>query len=183
MIAGCCIWWPKECKAIRLFISQADLRGDLKSTLAFNTHLVFSDLYVCHSFSRLVFVSVSEVWEWLQEADNQVQACISVLYLLREVSVCASRCVNSNYSDFLSFGLLLSPPCTHMDTHKRIHATHKFTQRYRDVHSPTQTIPGTSKWKGQYWCHRPPTTANEYSAVHCTSFVCLNTNKLLVSSV
>lgn len=104
-----------------------------------------------------------------------VQACISVLYILRRASLCASRCVDSDYCDFLSFGLALGPRRAHEDTHRELHAARKCVQGYRDVRSPPPTpfqARPNERDRRDATGHRPPSAANEYSAVHRTSSAC-----------
>lgn len=143
MITGCCIRWPKECKAIRIFISQPDWRGDLKSTLAFNTHLVFYDLSVCQSFSRLVFLSL---YLFLKYESDYMKLTIrsrlvSLSFIfLEKISVRASCRVNSNYHDFFSFGFLLSPPRT-----QHTHRCTPHTSAHTEIQRCTLTRPRHSR--------------------------------------
>lgn len=56
-----------------------------------------------------------------------------------------------------------------------MHTTHERTQTYKDVHSPTQTISGTSKMKGTVSdAAGHPLLQNEYCSAHNTSYVRLN---------
>lgn len=68
---------------------------------------------------------------------------------------------------------------THINGYIPPTSSHRDTEMYTHPPKPFQALPN-ERDSTDATGHRPPTTANEYSAEHCTSFVCLNTSKLLV---
>lgn len=87
--------------------SEPDLRSDLKSTLEFNTLLVFGHLYVCHSRRQLFFFvnswSMRKITTSWQSGPGPMPRRLPT----EKFPACSSRRVRSHYCDFLSFALLL----------------------------------------------------------------------------
>lgn len=129
---------PSDCEAMRHSSSEPDLRSDLKSTLQFNTLLVFCHLYVCHSCGRSAFFvnswSMRKITRSWQSGPGSMPRRLST----EKFPACSSRHVKSHYCDFLSFAPLLQRAhtwrrtyvkrhgrmFTHTDTSRGRHATH-----------------------------------------------------------
>lgn len=107
---------PWNHRAMRHSSSEPGLRSDLKSTLEFNTLLVFGHLYVCHSRRQLVFFvnswSKRKITTSWQSGPGPMPRPLPT----EKFSACSSRHVRSHYCDFLSFALLLQRAHVHAHT-------------------------------------------------------------------